>query len=390
MVKLVCPRCKKVYEVTAEGNCPNCGLELANLYNYQNSEDYLNKEVPRIRDERKELGLEGLVGGLEYVIINTEPDRQRAAVEELLRYTGFEFIGTHQDSELRSCVLRTKGSADLIVASRRGMANPFESINKHPKTKHLVNTRIETYVFATKNIEKYVDIQRSRGIKFFTKDIIYTNSYSFIQTPPSKYTGNSTGFVQWRGNNRNYITHDTDVIDWVLEKHEHDYTKKIKGLDHVATRVKAENRDAAIIEFMDLTNYNFDFAVYINTLNSITNVSRLKGEPFAMAFTSGISPFISEEHSGPTERFIKNYGTRTHHMAFKTEDIEDTVSSIRRDGMRFLVDLVGTPEEGIRQTFTQPSENTLLVNEYIKRFKGFKGFFTKSNVTELTRATEKQ
>lgn len=390
MVKLVCPRCKKVHEVPAEGNCPHCNLQLSNLYNFQNSEDYLLKEAARIRDERIEIGLKGLVGGLEYVVINTEPDRQRAAVEELMQYTGFEFVGTHQDSELRSCVLRTEGSADLIVTSRRGMANPFASINKHPKTKHLVNTRIETYVFKTKDLEKYVEIQKSRGIKFLTKDIIHTNSYSFIQTPPSKFTGNSIGLVQWRGSPRNYITHETDVIDWVLEKPENDYTKNIKELDHVASRVKAENRDAAIIEFMDLTNYNFDFAVYIDTLNSITNVSRLKGETFAMVFTSGILPFISEEYSGPTERFIKNYGGRTHHMAFKTENIEDTVASIRRDGMRFLVDLVGTPEEGIKQTFTQPSENTLLVNEYIKRYKGFKGFFTKSNVTELTRATGKQ
>ncbi len=51
---------------------------------------------------------------------------------------------------------------------------------------------------------------------------------------------------------------------------------------------------------------------------------------------------------------------------------------------------MGAPDEGLKQTFTQPSENTLLVNEYIHRYGDFDGFFTKSNVTRLTEATEKQ
>jgi hypothetical protein len=58
--------------------------------------------------------------------------------------------------------------------------------------------------------------------------------------------------------------------------------------------------------------------------------------------------------------------------------------------MQFLVELVGSEEEGLKQTFSQPSEYTLLVNEYIKRYGDFDGFFTKSNVTLLTAATDKQ
>lgn len=44
----------------------------------------------------------------------------------------------------------------------------------------------------------------------------------------------------------------------------------------------------------------------------------------------------------------------------------------------------------LRQTFSRPLANTLMVNEYIKRYAGFDGFFTKSNVTLLTKATENQ
>ncbi len=44
------------------------------------------------------------------------------------------------------------------------------------------------------------------------------------------------------------------------------------------------------------------------------------------------------------------------------------------DGMKFLIDLVGSPAEGLKQTFTQPSVNTLLVNEYIHSYGDFNGF----------------
>jgi hypothetical protein len=49
--------------------------------------------------------------------------------------------------------------------------------------------------------------------------------------------------------------------------------------------------------------------------------------------------------------------------------------------------LVGSEEEGLKQTFTEPSVQSMLVTEYIHRYAGFDGFFTKSNVTELTKAT---
>jgi len=65
-------------------------------------------------------------------------------------------------------------------------------------------------------------------------------------------------------------------------------------------------------------------------------------------------------------------------------------ASLKADGMEFLGELVGSEEEGLRQTFTRPSANTLLVNEYITRYGDFDGFFTKSNVTLLTEATTRQ
>ena len=125
-------------------------------------------------------------------------------------------------------------------------------------------------------------------------------------------------------------------------------------------------------------------------LNSITSVARRNPEDFAMVFTSGITPYISDEVSGPTEKFIRNYGTRVHHMAFRTDRIEETVARLKDGGMRFLLDLVGSEEEGLKQIFSEPSANTLIINEYIHRYGGFDGFFTRSNVEQLTEATGRQ
>jgi len=390
MAKIVCAKCMKVHDTKKEGRCPHCGVGSPWVYDFKNSDDYLKKEIPRVQEERKTSGLEGLVGGLECVIINTEPDHQKLAVEELLRYTGLEFEGAFQDKDFQTCVLKTEGSADFLVRSRRKPKNPFYQYNRFPRSKHLPNTRFETFVFGTEDLEKYFKIQNSRGVKFLTDDIIQKDNYSFIQTIPSSYTGNSLGFIHWKKQRGHYATPESEILNWQTEKPKKDYLKNIKELDHTATRVKAKHRDTAIIEFMELTNYNFDFAIYVKLFNSITNVARLSEVDFAMVFTSGISPYISDQESGPTEKFIHNYGTRVHHMAFRTENIEDTFSLLKKDNMGFLIELVGSFEEGLKQTFTKASEHTLLVNEYIHRYGDFDGFFTKSNVTLLTGATDKQ
>ncbi len=390
MGRLICSKCVKVFDIPEHGKCPHCHSGPPHVYDFKNRDEFLKEKIPQVLEERKKTGLEGLVGGLQCVIINTEPGRHQDAVDELLRFTGLELDQAFSDSDFQTCVLRTPNSVDFLVRSRIRAENPFTAFNLFPKSKHLPNTRLETFVFETEDLEKYFAIQKRRGVRFLTDEIIHAENFSFIQTVLSDLTGNSLGFIQWRGEQGNYATSQSKALNWDLQKPKSAHLRNIKGLDHTATRVKAEDRDAAIIEFMQLTNYNFDFAIYVKLFNSITNVTRLSGADFAMVFTSGISPYLSDEISGPTEKFIHNYGTRVHHMAFHTEKIEETFSALKHDGMDFLIDLLGSPDEGLKQTFSAPSEHTLLVNEYIHRYGDFDGFFTKSNVTLLTRATGKQ
>jgi hypothetical protein len=353
-------------------------------------ENGLLRAIPAVLRERQDDGLEGLVGGLDSVIITTEPDRLERTVGELLRYTGFACREAFDEGRFRRFVLTCPASASIVVQYRKQGENPFLAVNRAPVTGELPNTRLETFVFTTPDIWRYVEIQRERGVIFLQEEIEDAGGHLFIQTPPSRYTGNSLGFIQWRHGKGRYATKDADSLRCSVDKPDLPHLENIFELDHTATRVRAEDRNAAILEFLSLTDYHYDFAVYVKSLNSVTSVARLSANDFAMVFTSGITQSEGKRSSGPTEQFIRNYGTRVHHMAFRTEHIEETFAALKADGMEFLIDLVGSENEGLMQTFSVPSGNTLIVNEYIHRYGGFDGFFTRSNVERLTKATERQ
>lgn len=369
--------------------CPECGSDLGRVIDFRNSDEYLLHEVPRLISERNRAGLDGLVGGLEFIIINTEPEHQGGAVDELLARTGLVVSDAFEDPTSRTVVLKLPGSADVLVTSRTN-ESPFAAFTDYPKSRHLPATRLETFAFSCPDVSEYVRIQRDRGIGFMSNVPISGREYRFIQTTPSPYTGLSVGLVERQGRERSYRLQESVDLDWQFEKPVSAYLENIGRLDHTATRVRAEERDEAILEFINLTNYRFEFAIYVKSLNSITNVARLSAQDFAMVFTSGIAPFSDLETAGPTERFTHNYGPRTHHLAWDTEAIDGVFAGLVADGQEFMLDLIGSSDDGLKQTFSTMSSHTLLVNEYIHRFGDFDGFFTRSNVTLLTEATTKQ
>ena len=362
---------------------------------FVNDDGQLLRAVEQTLTERRRAGLDGLVGGLAAVVLNVAPDDLVPAAEELLGATGLRFEAALTDpltaDGAPAIVLRDGLGADFLVKSRpAAQDNPFLPYNTGAKTGQDVAARLETFVFTCHDLPRYVALQQARGVAFLTPAPLVTDTFSFIQTAPSAYTGNSLGFLQWHGRPGAYVQAQSRLLLLTPVKPVRPWLARLGGLDHVATRVQAQHRDSAITEFLALTNYRFDFAVYVESLNSITNVARLGLGDYAQVFTSGIMPADGQADAGPTEGFIRNYGLRPHHMAFGTDSIEDVVAGLTADGMQFLSPLVGSREEGLKQIFSAMSARTLLVNEYIERYDGFDGFFTKSNVTRLTKATENQ
>ncbi|WP_300158111.1 hypothetical protein [Solidesulfovibrio sp.] len=363
---------------------------------FVNDDAMLLREVERATRERRLAGLEGLVGGLAAVVVDVVPQDLLPAVGELLAATALRHEASLDDpltGDGGPCLwLRDGLGADFLVKSRPAGPDPFAPYNAGAKTGPGRAGRLETFVYVCGDLDRYVAVQRGRGVAFMTETPAQTDAFSFIQTAPSVHTGNSLGFIEWKGRPGTFAHAKSRPLDLTPPpKPDRPWLADIGGLDHVATRVRAGNRDAAIAEFISLTGYHFDFAVYVESLNSITSVARLGPGEYAQVFTSGISPLDGADgDAGPTERFIANYGTRPHHAAFAARGIEKVVEGLASDGVGFLSELVGSRQEGLKQIFSAMSPRTLLVNEYIERYDGFDGFFTKSNVTHLTRATEKQ
>lgn len=384
-MKIACPNCREIFD-TEEVKCTNCSdvRQIAVL-----KEERLLEEAKAVSEEGDSMGLRNLAHAIDSITIQIAQGRMTKMVKELQSLTPLTPTARYQDDDFLSCVMSSSYPPRFILReARRDLENPFSQFNFGERTSGDTNTRLETFTFEVSDIENLYEIQKSRGVTFLTSGILDFRNYRYIQTTPSRFSGNSVGYIEWKSQNRSFGGDSSEVASINEDKRSRDYIQSMDYLDHTATRVRANDRIDAIKEWLTLLPYFFHLSIYVKPLNSITNVTRMAGEDFAMVFTTGITPYRGLPAGiEPTERFIVDYGTRVHHMAWNTSKIERVAESLKTEGQEFLLDLVGSEKEGLKQTFTAPSDLSMLVTEYIHRYPGFDGLFTRSNVTELTRAT---
>jgi hypothetical protein len=151
-----------------------------------------------------------------------------------------------------------------------------------------------------------------------------------------------------------------------------------------------------------LSSYYYWGSYDIKDQNSSTNVTKnVRQQPEsrspAKVFTANNYPYCVnhlDQLPSPTESFVRNYGPRLHHMAVEVKDgqrngrehIDIVVEAIAAQGKGFLLDTVGSREEGLKQIFSSASAFSALIVEYVQRFGDFQGFFTRDNVAQLTYA----
>jgi hypothetical protein len=307
-------------------------------------------------------------------------------------------------------------SPDFIVRevkdpNTRGI---FRSLNEvYPVGARKPNSRYMGEILRVDRLSEVVHLQQEREFRFFSQDDLRRLEFpgNLAVNKPSPYTHNIVGYMERPDDQlRVYalgisrIDEQVQAVYLAAKERQEDLGihDMILPVDHLATRVYSQNREVAILEWLSLSSYYYWGSYDIRDQNSSTNVTKsvhhadeLRSP--AKVFTANNTPYFVnhlERLPSPTETFVRNYGPRLHHLALAVRDgerggvehIEYVVDAIRAQGREFLLDVIGSRQEGIKQIFSSASEHSSLIIEYVQRFGDFDGFFTKRNVAELTYA----
>ncbi|MEW6678939.1 MAG: hypothetical protein AB1421_13545 [Pseudomonadota bacterium] len=376
-------------------------------------EDFLKQ----LLEERDRVGLTEAIRQIDALMITVEPGNSLAYVGELCLMTPYHYLVTLESETHDTHILRIDmNSPDILVRevkdpNTRGI---FRSLNEvYPIGAHKPNSRYMGEVFRVENLHEVVELQKSRDVRFFNQDQVRKLELpgNMAIVKPSPYTHNIVGYWERPESDIRVYALGWSVIrpdvnaayEQAKETQEKlGLDKMLLPIDHLATRVYSQNREAAILEYLTLTSYYYWGSYDIADQNSSTNVTKSvhhvnELESPAKVFTAANHPYFVNhllKLPSPTEQFVRNFGPRLHHLAVAVADgevdgrphIDYVVDSLRHCGQDFLLDVIGSKEEGLKQIFSSASEFSSLIVEYVQRFGDFQGFFTKDNVAELTHA----
>jgi len=382
----------------------------------QNS-SFFNEYLIKLLEERDSLGLSDMVYEIDAMMLTVDPGRSIEYIGELCLMSPYEYLVTLESESHWTHILRIDmNSPDLIIREVKDgeIKGIFRSLNEvFPIGSSKPHSRYMGEVLRVTNLHEVVKLQQDRGFRFFSQDdgrkLELPGNIAFIK--PSPYTHNIVGYLEREpGELRIYALGVSSIRDDAQQacqmakqrQQELGIAELILPVDHLATRIYSQNREVAILEWLSISSYYYWGSFDIVDQNSSTNVTKsihyadeLRSP--AKVFTANNTPYFVNHFKifpSPTENFVRNYGPRLHHLALAVKDgdqngvenIEFVVDAIREQGKSFLLDVVGSKDEGLKQIFSSASEHSSLIIEYVQRFGGFQGFFTKDNVAELTHA----
>lgn len=376
-------------------------------------EEYLVK----LQEDRDRVGLTEAIRQIDALMITVEPGNSLAYVRELCLMSPYHYLVTLESETHDTHVLRIDMNApDVLV---REVKDPnihgiFRSLNEvYPIGAHKPNSRYMGEVFRVQNLHDVVEMQKSRDVRFFNQDQVRKLELpgNMAIVKPSPYTHNIVGYWERPESDIRVYALGWSTIRPDLQaayesakeaKEKLGLDRMLLPIDHLATRIYSQNREAAILEYLSLTSYYYWGSYDISDQNSSTNVTKSvhhanELESPAKVFTAANYPYFVNhllKLPSPTEAFVRNFGPRLHHLAVAVADgemngvpnIDYVVQCLRDCGQDFLLDVIGSKEDGLKQIFSSASEYSSLIVEYVQRFGDFQGFFTKDNVAELTHA----
>ncbi|MCL6284946.1 hypothetical protein M3P21_15545 [Ruegeria sp. 2012CJ41-6] len=384
--------------------------------------DFFTEYLPRIYERRQSSGISDQVGNMRAVVQQVEPDAMLDTIVELYVMTPYRHTASYLGRTHRFSVLHSHPDYPALILMAP-LSDGFEDfiprINRmYPLARKLPQTRYVGEIYAATDLKFLRDTLEDQNMRFEyagdTENPFYTGN-GFLFSTPSDFTANRVGYSNLDFNNPNSLGLG-DVIELSTEERtrldkaaafgaDSNISPLMLGLDHMATRILAGEREDAILEFLTMVPYYFWGAYNISDMNSSTNVNRNphvdddKKSP-AKVFTANNTPsFVNsfDQLPMPTEDFVRNFGRRLHHMAVEIKDGDHTggeknvdfvVNTLKDEGVPFLAHVVGECKDdpNLKQIFSKHSRYTLLITEYIERCHKYDGFFTKDNVAALTAA----
>jgi len=386
----------------------------------QNSQ-FFNEFLIKLLEERDKCGLTDNIHEIDAVMITVDPDHAIRYITEMALMSPYHYRETLESESHWTHILHIDlHSPDLIIRevkdpNTRGI---FRSLNEvYPIGASKPNSRYMGEILRVNDLQSVVQCQQEREFRFFSQNQVVNLQLpvNLAVSKPSPYTHNIVAYMERSSDQeRNYDlgsrTVRSDISEAALAAKEKQRELGIDQLllpvDHLATRIYCQNREVAILEWLSLSSYYYWGSYDIADQNSSTNVTKSvhyvnESRSPAKVFTANNTPYFVnhlEKLPSPTETFVRNYGPRLHHLAIAVSDIatgldqkgldniDFVVSQIASQGRNFLLDVIGSKEEGLKQIFSSASEHSSLIIEYVQRFGDFQGFFTKDNVAELTHA----
>ncbi|WP_455199394.1 hypothetical protein [Kaarinaea lacus] len=386
-------------------------------YGDKQNSDFFEEYLVRLLEERDRVGLTESIGGIDAIMMTVDPGQSVDYIAELAIMTPYHYLVTLESESHWTHVLRINmNTPDILLREVKdpNMRGIFRSLNEvYPIGAIKPNCRYMGEIFRVDKLHETVELQSEREFRFFNQDEVRKLELpgNIAFSKPSPYTHNIIGYLErLQDQVRIYSLGISKIRDDVQSVYqaakeiqaELGIDKLIQPIDHLATRIYSQNREVAILEYLSLSSYYYWGSYDIVDQNSSTNVTKSthsEDESFSPAkvFTANNTPYFVnhlEKLPSPTENFVRNYGPRLHHIAFSVQDgmqgevanIDYVVDAIRQNGKKFLLEVIGSPEEGLKQIFSSASEHSSLIIEYVQRFGDFSGFFTKQNVAGLTYA----
>ena len=382
---------------------------------------FFEEYLPKVFDRRAESGLPEIVDRMAAVVVQVEHGDAVNYIAELALMGPYRLVDARLTDTHKVYLLQSQPDYPRMILLEPLTATFEDEVTRwnmlYPLSAAKPNARYIGEIYQATSAKAVRDALEPQGVRFVyageTVNPFYCSehlSFTFL----SDFTYNRVGYVDVPldtleglnlGDKLQISAESQSLIESAASlQAEHGVADKVLGIDHLATRILAGEREDAILEYLTMVPYYFWGAYNITEMNSSTNVTRHPDVPDdklspARVFTANNTPAIVNSFENlpmPTEDFVRNFGRRMHHIAYEVGDgdinemknVDYVVSELTKLGTPFLADVVGEckDEPNLKQIFSKSSPYSLLITEYVERCHGYEGFFTRDNVAALTAA----